>query len=57
MENLNFFEMLQLIGLVYRVTGKLIFSDHFTTEDWMKLLADQQFVEALRRIFGEGGDA
>lgn len=53
--NLDFFQMLELIGLVYSITGKLVFSDHFTTEDWMKLLADQRFVEALRRIFGNDG--
>jgi len=53
--NLDFFQMLELIGLVYSITGKLVFSDHFTTEDWMKLLANQQFLDALRRIFGDEG--
>ena len=51
--NLDFWVILQLIGVVQRVTGKFVFSDSLTTEDWGKLFADPEFIEVLKKIFGE----
>lgn len=53
MGNLSFWDLFEVVGLIFTITGKLVFADHITTEDWMKLMADPRFVELLKRIFGE----
>ena len=49
--NFNPWELLNVWFLAYQITGKLLFVDHWTGEDWQKLLASEDFVEALREIF------
>ena len=50
--NLDFWTMFEVVGLIYTITGKLIFSDDFETEDWIKLMADPRFVALLKKLFG-----
>ena len=50
--NFDFWEMFEAVGLIFTITGKLVFVDDLKTEDWMKLMADPRFVSLLKRLFG-----
>lgn len=52
MNGLGFWDFFNLIGIVYRVTGKWIFDGHFEGEDWAKLMSDPEFIAFMKKLFG-----
>ena len=49
----NPIELLNLFFLAYRITGKILFADHWTSEDWMKVLTNEDFYDFLVNLFEE----
>lgn len=50
--DLSFWDLFNLVGIVYRVTGKWVFDGHFTSEDFGALLLDEEFVNLLKKLLG-----